>query len=404
MVISSKVETTTNKGKKYPIKYVLINIMFFASFFTFYYVFSLNIIPLVIDYPIATIRIVQSLFSFAIAASLFIISNLFKHFEKKHFLLPLIILLSHLPVLFFSVHPILNIILIFFIGVSFSILQLASYIFFWNTTNPEERGRVGGIIGLVSLPFFFTLSSILYFDLSGEIIICIFLIILAITAVLLIPKKIGLPRKVVEYYPEKRTILLYSLPWVLFSFLNATLAQNISAGTPEHIYFLLISVQIIAALFGTIGGGFLSDYLGRRPTLALGVTLYGISMTFRGFISNDSTFIIAFIAEGLSWGIFLTLYSFVVWGDLANSKNCSKLYSIGLITFYLAAAIGRLPGFLSGISLTDSALISCLIIFLSYIPIVLAPESLSSDIREKIRLKKYMKTIKKIAKENEEQV
>jgi MFS family permease len=402
MAISSVSGATTAKVKKRSIKYLIINILFFASFFTFYYVFSLNVIPLTISYPEDTIRIVQAGFSLSIVVTLLVVSHLIKYFEKKYFIIPAIILLVHIPTLFFLINPILNITLIIFIGVSFGIIQLAAYTFFWNTTNPEERGRIGGIIGLISLPIFFILYASFSIDLLGQILICISLSAAAIIAVLLLPKKSSSPRKVEEYYPEKRTILLYSLPWILFSFLNATLAQNISASTPEHIYFLLVLVQTVAALFGTLGGGFLADYIGRRPTLALGVSLYGVSMTFRGFISNDTTFIFAFIAEGLSWGIFLTLYSFVVWGDLANSNNCSKVYSIGLVTFYFAAAIGRLPSFLSTISFVDSALISCLIIFLSYIPLVLAPESLSSDIREKNRLKRYMKTLRKIAKENDD--
>lgn len=401
MAILSKSEAANTRARRDSVKYLIINIIFFASFFTFYYVFSLNVIPLTINYPEDTVRIVQAVFSFSIVATLLIVSRFIRSFEKKYLLIASLILLVHIPVLFFLINPILNIILISFIGVSFGIIQLTAYIFFWNTTYPEERGRIGGVIGLVSLPIFFILYASFSFDLFGEILISISLSIIAITAIFLMPKKISFSRKVEDYYPEKRTILLYSLPWVLFSFLNATLAQNISTSTPEHIHFLLVLVQTVAALFGTLGGGFLADYIGRRPTLALGVSLYGISMTFRGFISNDFTFIFAFMAEGLSWGIFLTLYSFVVWGDLANSKNCSKVYSIGLITFYVAAAIGRLPSFLSEISLTESALISCLIIFLSYIPLVLAPESLSSDIREKNRLKKYMRTLKKIAKENE---
>lgn len=296
---------------------------------------------------------------------------------------------------------------LFIIGVFFSIAQLTSFTYFWNTTQSEERGRIGGIIGFISLQFFFISNYVFASssDFFGKILIGIVLSIVAALAILLIRAPInGSAKKITaEYYAEKRTIILYSIPWILFSLINATLAKNISANTSELLsssfYLFLVILQTVAALFGALGGGFIADHFGRRLTLALSVTLYGVSMVFRAFIANEVTFLFAFIAEGLSWGVLLMLYSFVIWGDLSNSKNCSKLYAIGLIAFYLATGIGQLPSFISEISLLGSALISCLMIFLSNLPIALAPELLSSDIREKMRLKKYMKTIKKIAKE-----
>ena len=69
------------------------------------------------------------------------------------------------------------------------------------------------------------------------------------------------------------------------------------------------------------------------------------------------------LAKGLTWGIFLTLYSFVIWGDLSNTKSAGKTYAIGLMTFYITAAVGSFNLF-AGISVVDSTLISCILNFL----------------------------------------
>jgi hypothetical protein len=130
--------------------------------------------------------------------------------------------------------------------------------------------------------------------------------------------------------------------------------------------------------------------------LVSGVALYGVSMALRGFTNNVGALFFGFIGEGLTWGIFLVLYLFTIWGDLSNTKNIMKTYTIGLVAFYAAAGIGVLNLF-SEFSLVDSTLISCILIFSAIIPIVLAPELLTSDLQEKRRLKKYMDRVRKVA-------
>jgi hypothetical protein len=65
--------------------------------------------------------------------------------------------------------------------------------------------------------------------------------------------------------------------------------------------------------------------------------------------------------------------------------------------------IGLLPTFFSGVGPLSSALVSCLLIFASFLPIILAPELLASDTQEKAKLKDYMKTVKKIADKTTDQ-
>jgi len=305
--------------------------------------------------------------------------------------------------LFFVSYNVFRIIFILAFGIFLSIGQLAFLTYFWNLTMPEERGRIGGIIGFVSFLLYFIVGPLVAgnLDFLGITMLSIILSLGPLTVILLRPEKAVLTIKKDEKgnYPEKRTLLSYSIPWVLFSLNNVTLAKgislNISQLVPSSLYLSLTFLQTIGVLFGTLSGGVIADFFGRRVSLAFSLTLYGISSALAGLANIKEILYLVYIVNGLSWGVLLIMYTFVVWGDLANKENCTKIYSIGLITFYLTTGLGLLMQ-TSQISLTLSSLASCLLIFLSNIPISLAPELLPSDFRERIKLKLHMSAVKKI--------
>ena len=279
---------------------------------------------------------------------------------------------------------------------------------FASTTKSETRGRSGGIIWLIALPLYFVVSNLVSANLNFEmnLVLCIILSLSALLASVFIKDK-HLPAmdlKESSYYPEKRTIFFYAIPWIVYSLINATLAVNIADNTVQSFsssfYTYLIIAQTTAALVGAVGGGFLADRWGRKTVLILGISLYGVSIALRGFANIDGAFAFAYVGEGLSSGIFLTLYSFVIWSDLGNKINYGRVFAVGTMTFYLSVAIGRL-GIFSGIPLVTSALISVILIFLSNVPLALAPELLPAESQEKKKLKKYMNTVKKIADNQE---
>jgi MFS family permease len=387
----------------------VINALLFSNLFSFYYVFDLAVIPLSNVGISGNLNILQACFIFSIAVSILLTSQVYKKFQKKHIIASTS--LSSIGLLFLFISPTfeISLIIVLLIGVTFGVSQLASYVYFWKSTRAAERGRLGGLLGLITLPVYFVNIAFISTSLDhlGNLVLCIVLCLLVIIGASLIKEKEA-PKKREElaYYPEKRTIILYSLPWVIFCFLNYTFSKNITIDISQLLspsfYAFLTICQTFGGLLGAVLGGFLADR-GRRLTLVFSFIFYGISTTFKGFLNNDATFFFAYLAEGISGGMLLTLYSFVIWGDLANNKNVSKVYSIGLISYYFFMGMGLLPTFLSGISPLSSALISCLLIFASFVPIILAPELLFSDAQEKIQLKKYMKTVKKIADKTADQ-
>ncbi len=385
----------------------LVNTILFSCLLTLYYVFSLGVIQYA--FPASGNRqIMQMSFNFVIAITLLSASFFVQKMNKLNALYVCLLVSSIVAVLlFFASSNILRLILILIVAICLGIGQLTFSTYFWDLTVPEERGRIGGLIGFISMPFYFTAVTIA--ETLGFLVTIMLSVILSlgvIIVILLRPAKAMLTAKKneSESYPEKRTIFLYSIPWIIFSVINATIAGNMSVNIMQQVsssfYFFLNVLQLFGALFGTIIGGIIADFFGRRLSLAFSLTLYGTSSAVAGLLNNDATFSFAYIANGLSWGIFLTLYIFVVFGDLANKENCGKMYSIGLVTFYLVRGVAFFVP-TSQIPLVISSLLSCLLIFLSNVPLILALELLPLHFREKMKLKLHMQALKKVEEQSQ---
>ena len=382
---------------------LLLTIIFSVTFYTSYFVFSYYFPQYFIQSASGRLA-AQISFNIVIAIALIGASFFINKFSKLRVIYACSIATFVFVVLFFVLGGIFRLICISLIALFFSVAQLSFLTYFWNLTVPEERGRIAGLLGCFSIIFYI----IMYVTVTQSIDvnkIAVLGVILSLTptiGLVLKPVKDMVTDKKNErgFSFEKRTILLYLIPWALFSLINATLARNISFHNaqqfPTSLYTLLVILQGIGTLFGSLIGGLTADFLGRRASLSFSLTLYGISSAVAG-IANYSLMYFVYFANGLSWGILLAMYTFVIWGDLSNERNCAKMYAIGFTIFYLTQGLGLLPvEQIFQIPLAVSSLGSCLLIFLSNIPIFLAPELLSSSFREKIRLRMHINATKKI--------
>jgi len=380
----------------------------FTAFFTFYFIFSAHVLPKIISSE-DSLHLIQALFSLTIAATLFGLSVLKYKPVRTSILLGTYVSTFGCTLLLLFVSGLVVIsVLVFLVGVLVGIGQLSFLAHFWKTTLSEERGRVGGLIAFTTLPIYIVLSEFLApgLDLSGRVILAAALsLVPLIVTIFRNNNALALAKKENEY-PEIRTIILFSIPWLLFCVINSTLSRNISLDALQLVSSSSLGVMIIlqgvATLIGTLVGGLLADFFGRRLTLALSVTLYGIGMALSGLIQSVTFAYFSFFAEGLSWGILLTLYIFVIWGDLANKGNYTRLYALGFSAFYFASALEPFSTLIL-IPAIASAFLGCTVVFLCNVPIALAPELQSSDFLEKIRLKMHIKAVKKIAKKYENQ-
>ena len=379
---------------------IILSCVFYLSYFVFIYYVLQHFIP-----SLDNRQIIQASFDFVIVITLIAASFFIHRTNKLHVIYACSIAISMFAFLFFISMDLLRLTLIFIIAIFFSVGQLAFLTYFWNLTVPEERGRIAGVNGFLSLLLyaimFATVAPTL--DFQRAVVLGIALSLGPLMVLFLRPEEAVLTVKKdeIRYYPEKRTVLLYLIPWVLFSLINVTFAKNISFNisqqVPPSLYLFLNILQAIGTIFGALSGGAAADFFGRRVSLAFSLTLYGISAALAGIAVNSALLYFVYVANGLSWGILLVMYGFVIWGDLSNKENCAKLYPIGFIIFYATQGIGFLPfKQIFEISLTISSLLSCLLIFLSNIPVFLAPELVSSSFQERMRLKLHLKAVKKI--------
>lgn len=389
----------------------LIGVILFFVFFTLYLLFSFYLTRFVAS-SADELSIIQASVHFVIAVTILLASFFIRRFNKLHLVYASSAVTSIVSVLLlFSSIQVIRLIIILSVAVFFSIGVLALFTYFWQLTSPEERGRVAGFTGLVFLPFYYVAVQVTAgtLDFSATVLLSIIISLGALSVIFLRPEKLVLTANKEEKrkYFEKRTVVFYTVPWILFSLVNAILAKNTSISVVQQVsssfYLLLIGLQVIGVIFGAVIGGTIADFFGRRFALALSLTLYGTSSALVGIFQNTAIFSVVYLLNGLSWGFLLILYTFVVWGDLADKENCTKMYAIGLAIYYSAFGFGLLSAQISQIPLVVTALASCLLIFLSNVPIILAPELLPYDFRQKIKLRLHMKLVKKIYKESKNQ-
>jgi hypothetical protein len=373
--------------------------IFFFSFFTTYYFLASYLLQQVNFFGLDSL-VLQSVFHFFAAIVLLVGSFLIRKINKIKIIYVCSIVNSVLMLLLlWNPFDIFELAVLFCMVVFVSIGMLTTFAVFGSVTVPEERGRIGGLIGFVVFPFYFMVNYFLGLNIGffGAILLGFVINLLPLFGLLLNSSKTILESgktQQVRYY-EKRVFILYFIPWIVFSLINATLARNtttiIQTQISSSLYFSLLSVQIVGIVFGVLFGGLIADILGRRFSLVFSLTFFGFCTALVGIFTSDLVFFIVYGASGLTWGFLFVLYIFVVWGDLSNQENRLQVYSIGLISYFLSLGLGS--SIEVSMSLPQSALLSVLIIF--------APELLPSYVLEKIRMKMHMGAVKKLQKKNQ---
>lgn len=205
----------------------------------------------------------------------------------------------------------------------------------------------------------------------------------------------------------RRVFLLYFIPWLICCFINGVFSAIIQ----KDLFYQFAEVAPVASILkyfaaagGSLLGGLLADWTGRRKPLAIGLVFYGTSAALSGLSSNvpvDIVFLTMAVMNGLSWGIFLTVYTLVVWGDLSSSESCAPLYAAGFIPFYLFQGIGRLVLLQPiGVSATYVSFVNSLLILISNIPLLFAPELLVREKVEEMKLNVWIRSAKKICEDH----
>jgi len=294
------------------------------------------------------------------------------------------------------------------LGGIFSVAIVSYSTYFRSATSPAERGRVSGMITCLSLlvaPIFVLLLRVSASP--WDLIIYFFL---GVSTLVIYPlrrngKTTSEGRKGSSAIQsiDKYLFLLYFVPWTISCYANGL--SSVITGmhlSPRFAEIEVIGVilKYLAAAVGSLSGGLIADWLGRKPSILAGIILYGLGAAFNGLSSityEKAFFLISNIMGGLNWGIFLAIYILVVWGDLAPSRSCAPLYAAGLIPFYLFQGLGRLvlPP-VSPILALIVFFVESLLLFSSIVFILRAPEIRSKEEVERMKLRMWIQRAKKI--------
>jgi len=291
-------------------------------------------------------------------------------------------------------------------GVLFGLCQLSPFMYFWENSDIEKRGRIGGIITAIALIVFSLATAIGSFGLFNATIVSMTLNLMVLSTKVVLKTRSKSHQKSRGYEHETRTVVAYLIPWIVFSVVNATLARTITFSLMRFFQdssFVMPLLQASGACLGALSSGIMADLLGRKAAVAFGLTIYGIGLAVSGIVKSSIEASLVFTLNGLSWGIFIVLFLLVIWGDLSSSKNLSRRYYLGLLTYYSSTLAGQLlTSQITQVPLAAASLMSCALVFLSNIPLLLASELLPSGFRRKAGLMLYLSFLRKKTRQTKE--
>ena len=279
----------------------------------------------------------------------------------------------------------------------------------------EKRGRVGGIIFLLSGLIMVGLGTIAGGDIGLQTIILsgwrlfglvTFLAFLVFSPV---PVKEQLVKDKPSHYKSlltQKSFLLYLVPWTLFSLitylsvpLQITIIQNMQANSvnvPSAEYLKGIE-NILVAVFAVVCG-FLADRIGRKKMSIIGFALLGLGYSFLGIQpDNPFSWYIYTVFDGVALGILYVIFVITIWSDLSNGSQSEKYYAVGVLPFFMSYLLRLTTGNEISTAIPANSIFSFIAVFLfiAVLPLVYAPETLPEKHMKDRELKNYILKAKK---------
>jgi len=274
---------------------------------------------------------------------------------------------------------------------------------FADTTKEENRAQFGSIIILsmfLGMPIFgFIMSSNLFLNI---LVLAVWrfsglLGILLLNAPLEYEKQKESP-SILSLFKE-RSVLLYLVPWSLFSMVNYLgWPINSKIHGEDFVYFSVLVNNIIAGIFALIAG-FAADNFGRRRTLIGGFIIFGIGYAVLGFNPfNIYAWYFYTLVDGVAWGIFYVIFWFTIWGDLAHGRPSAKYYAIGILPYSLSGFLRVTLGPFIVNTISEYAIFSfaAFFLFIAVVPLMFAPETLPEKALKERELRSYVEKAKRI--------
>jgi len=292
-----------------------------------------------------------------------------------------------------------------FLGLSFGLGMPLTLAYFAAHTTFENRGRMGGILFLVTnfstlpiaiatLNFDSTITSVTASAWRG---------LGFILFLLLKPKELGVEttkaRTSFVTILRDKHFLLYLVPWLMFTLVNGLEQTILQLSFGNDFYnFMLMLEPISGGIFAFIGG-FFADKIGRKRVIVTGFAALGLAYAILGMAPEVPIARYLFVAiDGAAAGIFIVSLFLIVWGDLASqATTAEKHYVIGSIPHFLSGLMGlTLSPYVALIPANAAFSLAAFFLFLAVLPLMYAPETLPEKKIELRRLKGYVEQAKKV--------
>ncbi|HLE75233.1 MAG TPA: hypothetical protein VI864_04215 [Candidatus Bathyarchaeia archaeon] len=300
-----------------------------------------------------------------------------------------------------------NALLAFFLGASIGIGLPSCLSYFADSTSVENRGFIGGIIwsgvGFSVLFFAFLINMLGQWD---TIVALTIWRLFGGVGFLFLNRKHAQPaaQKSPSYLEliRKREVLLYLFPWVMFSIINFAEAPILEGVFGADFIFVQLVEYAFIGIFAIVGG-IVADVAGRKRVVIAGFVMLGIEYAALSVFSNSPVTLYLFLTlDGITWGLFFSVFLMALWGDLGENHEKEKYYTLGGLPFLLA---GFLPILIklyardispTVISPTVAFSFASFFLFLAVIPLMYAPETLPEKQRKDRELKSYIEKAKKV--------
>ncbi len=275
---------------------------------------------------------------------------------------------------------------------SLGIPDLLNYIL--GQTNFQNRGIASGIFCFMVyiLLFFLTLfvSNVEY--------LAAILIVLKTLSLALSYKSTYKPVKA-EDLPSAsskvNTKLYFLLVWFIFLLVDA-IATNVALQMVERSELMVLSLfTTLVGLVAMILGGYFMDATGRKRIMIFAYAYLGVEYAI--ITLSYGTFIGLSFLDGIAWGILTTMFTLVIWGDLANPKSRPK---------YLAASLGIATALIFIKNILQVANIplppeqtfplTSIFLFIAVIITLFLPETLPDKVVQARELQDYIEQAKRI--------
>jgi MFS family permease len=275
--------------------------------------------------------------------------------------------------------------------------------YYTDHTRVENRGRLGGIMMLISGLGMFLLGITAVESIKLRALILTVWRIFGLVLFLLIKPLEEIKERSEEHSYRfmfgQRSFVLYLSPWIMFSlgiYFIVPLQFNILG---ESLIKLLMVVENgFAGLFAIVGG-FLLDAVGRKRMAITGFVVLGLGCSVLGiYPENIFSWYFYTIVDGIALGVLYVIFIITIWGDLSYGAPSDKYYAVGVLPFFVSKFLQLTIGDYIAETIPPYAIFSFIafFLFLAVIPLMYAPETLpEKKIRER-ELRQYIEKAKKI--------